>query len=533
MRRIPARFVVLAVISAALQILPFPIAGPVPLWRTAFAWIALLPLLYALLGRDKEDRPLSMLQSGAIGYLCGILWYAGNCYWIYQTMYLYGGLPKPVALGILFLFALYLGLYHALFGSILGVLRRSNLTRNQILLFAPFVWVAVELARARITGFPWDLLGLTQIDNPVLSRLAPITGTYGLSFFIAFVNALWLMRIVVRERRFIRPLLTVAGIVLFLGYLFALHALPVPQQNPTTATVNLVQENLSVGAERVGPPETTQQLLDSFTNLSTHPSPAFLSGIPEISGTPEVVMLHKSGPSDLPEGEDHTQSWQPQTDLIVWPEAPSGFFTNDPDFHQRMNDVLASSSQALLIIGSIGIDPNSAPKAIVRTSNTTPLHIFTPGPVHSTHDGGVSVTTTPATTRSTSSRSASTFPSRTSSSSPASSPPEWATWIAAPFAPLSSFRGHTYATFVCYESIFGDEIRQFVKNGAEVLVNISDDGWYGDTSAAWQHLNMVRMRAIENHRWILRSTNTGVDQPPSMPLRPTATSSCTLIRSLH
>jgi apolipoprotein N-acyltransferase len=70
--------------------------------------------------------------------------------------------------------------------------------------------------------------------------------------------------------------------------------------------------------------------------------------------------------------------------------------------------------------------------------------------------------------------------------------------------------GHVYGAFVCYESIFADEIRQFVRDGAEVLVNISDDGWYGDTSAAWQHLNMVRMRAIENHRWILRSTNTGV-----------------------
>jgi apolipoprotein N-acyltransferase len=69
---------------------------------------------------------------------------------------------------------------------------------------------------------------------------------------------------------------------------------------------------------------------------------------------------------------------------------------------------------------------------------------------------------------------------------------------------------HVYGAFVCYESIFGDEIRQFVRDGAQVLVNISDDGWYGDTSAPWQHLNMVRMRAIENHRWILRATNTGI-----------------------
>jgi len=70
--------------------------------------------------------------------------------------------------------------------------------------------------------------------------------------------------------------------------------------------------------------------------------------------------------------------------------------------------------------------------------------------------------------------------------------------------------GHSFGVFICYESVFADEVRHFAKNGAEVFVNISDDGWYGDTSAPWQHLNMARMRAIENDRWILRATNTGV-----------------------
>jgi apolipoprotein N-acyltransferase len=69
---------------------------------------------------------------------------------------------------------------------------------------------------------------------------------------------------------------------------------------------------------------------------------------------------------------------------------------------------------------------------------------------------------------------------------------------------------HRYGVFICYEAVFADEVRQFARLGAEVLVNISDDAWYGDTSAAWQHLNMARMRAIENRRWILRDTNTGV-----------------------
>ena len=70
--------------------------------------------------------------------------------------------------------------------------------------------------------------------------------------------------------------------------------------------------------------------------------------------------------------------------------------------------------------------------------------------------------------------------------------------------------GHRFGVFICYESVFASEIRHFADNGAQVLVNISDDGWYGDTSAPWQHLNMARMRAIENRRWILRDTNSGV-----------------------
>jgi apolipoprotein N-acyltransferase len=75
---------------------------------------------------------------------------------------------------------------------------------------------------------------------------------------------------------------------------------------------------------------------------------------------------------------------------------------------------------------------------------------------------------------------------------------------------LFETRGKKYGVFICYESIFGDDIRRFVDDGSQVLVNISDDGWYGDTSAPWEHLDMVRMRAIENNRWVLRATNTGL-----------------------
>jgi len=70
--------------------------------------------------------------------------------------------------------------------------------------------------------------------------------------------------------------------------------------------------------------------------------------------------------------------------------------------------------------------------------------------------------------------------------------------------------GHNYGVFICYEAVFPHEVRRFAQRGAEVFVNISDDGWFGESGAPWQHLNMARMRAVENHRWLLRCTNSGI-----------------------
>src|SRR5580698_2687271 len=126
MRLIPARLWAMAVLSGVLQVLPFPIAGPVPVWRTAFCWVALLPLLMALTGKDASGNPLRVKQGAWLGYASGFTWYLGNCYWIYRTMHIYGGIAEPAAAGILILFCLYLGLYHALFGALIAALRRAT-----------------------------------------------------------------------------------------------------------------------------------------------------------------------------------------------------------------------------------------------------------------------------------------------------------------------------------------------------------------------------------------------------------------------
>jgi len=109
-------------------------------------------------------QPASAGQGFLLGYVCGILWYAGTCYWIYGTMRQYGGLSTPWALLALFLFCCYLGLYHGFFGLILSVLA-SPRDHRRALVIAPFLWVAVELARTRITGFPW-IIRLCVVSRP-------------------------------------------------------------------------------------------------------------------------------------------------------------------------------------------------------------------------------------------------------------------------------------------------------------------------------------------------------------------------------
>ncbi len=481
MRAISAREWALAALSGVLQVLPFPIAGPVPAWRAAFCWIALLPLLWAVLGNDKQGKPLTVKQAAALGHLCGFVWYLGNCYWIYQTMYLYGGLPKPVAAGILLLFCLYLGLYHLLFAALIAAFR-SRLGRQAALLLSPFAWVAVELARSRITSLPWDLLGIAQVDNPLLTRLAPFTGVYGISFVIAAINALWLVRIQIRERRHTRLILTILGVGIVVLYVVGLRRVQAPVVLHADATATLVQENLEVGAAATGPQPSTQQLLESFSYLSRHPGTRLILGMPELRSTPVVDFLPKPAPTT--------------TNLIVWPESPAPFEENDPQFQAALSS-LAREANAPIIAGNIGLERSSEEERGYKLFNSaafiTPQGEFA-GRYNKMHlvPFGEYV------------------PYKELFFFAKNLLNEVGTFNPGTARSVFNVNGHHYGTFICYESIFGDEVRHFTQAGADVLINISNDGWYGDTSAPWQHLNMVRMRAIENHRWVLRATNTGV-----------------------
>ncbi|MGA7291845.1 MAG: apolipoprotein N-acyltransferase [Terriglobales bacterium] len=464
----------LTLASAALQILIFPLPG-----LNWLAWVAVAPLLVAILRARVPQTlqldghshllPATPWQGFALGYACGICWFAGTCYWIFDTMHRYGGLPLPLALLALILFCLYVGLYHALFGLLLAwVAGAKTIGSNDLsaafirraLASAPFLWVAVELARTRITAFPWELLGYSQTGNFGLTRIATLTGVYGLSFEIVLVNSVFAAAFLApKERR--KWLLTAAcgaAVVLQVGELLA------PPRVPTDHAAVLVQPDIPILEGAMWTKAYFQGTLQDLSTVS--------------------LQTAKEKPDQ-------------HVDLIVWPESPSPFYTSDPSFRDAVS-ALAQHSDAWVLAGSIGTTPatqngregseifNSA--ALVSPQgewverydkvHLVPFGEYLPFPRLFAFAGGLT-------------KEVGEF-QRGSSRKPLDA------------------GGERLGVFICYESIFPDEVRQGPLQGADVLVNISNDGWYGDSGAWKQHLQQTRMRAIENDRWLLAATNTGM-----------------------
>ena len=156
----------LVLLSAILQVVIFPLEN-----LYILGWVAIAPLLVAIfqarrpgplqLQGVEKFAPANAQQGFLLGYACGILWYGGTCYWVFNTMKQYGGIGMVGAFGLLILFCLYLALYHGAFGLIVSLLARKS--SRLALVGAPFAWVAVELARTRISGFPWDQIGRAHV----------------------------------------------------------------------------------------------------------------------------------------------------------------------------------------------------------------------------------------------------------------------------------------------------------------------------------------------------------------------------------
>jgi apolipoprotein N-acyltransferase len=482
----------LTLLSAVLQVVIFPLPGMY--W---FSWIAVAPLLVAILRArspetlqlDDQARllPATPWQGFVLGYVCGMLWFAGTCYWIFDTMHRYGGLPVPAAVLALVLFCMYVGLYHGMFGLLLALFAGSKQVGSKIagpkpvasgasirraLAAAPFLWVAVELARTRITAFPWELLGYSQTANFGLTRITTLTGVYGLSFDIALVNSVFAAAFLApreggnQRRKWLLGAACAAAVILQAGQLLA------PPAFLTDRSALLVQPNIPILEGAMWTRTYFQDTLRDLTALS----------------------MHRTGEKPDAEKSD------PYYDLIVWPESPSPFYTNDPLFRDAVS-ALARQAGTWVVTGSIGISSamhsgggsgessqifNSA--ALVNPQgewvgrydkvHLVPFGEYLPFPQVFGFAGGLT-------------KEVGEFQRGASRT------------------PLAA-GGERFGTFICYESIFPDEVRQGPLQGAQVLLNISNDGWYGDSGAWAQHLQQTQMRAIENDRWLLAGTNTGM-----------------------
>ncbi len=181
---------------------------------------------------------------------------------------------------------------------------------------------------------------------------------------------------------------------------------------------------------------------------------------------------------------------EPHPDLLVWPEVPAPFYYyDDPQFRERM-DQLARVAHTSFLLGVVTHTAQGAPmnSAVVISPagelvsrydkiKLVPFGEFVPWPFDAV--------------------------ARHISS-------EAGDFQAGTQVVVSPVGAHKIATFICYESAFPNLVRQFAAKGAEALVTISNDGWFGHSAARAQHLDMVRMRAVENRRWIPRSTNDGI-----------------------
>ena len=471
------KLVAAAALSAGLLELPFPLAGPLPVWRSVFAWFGLVPLLLAVLSSACVDSPRPLRRSFLLAWFCGVLWYAGNCYWVRDVMLQYGDMPPFAPSLLLAGYSLVLGLYFGLFGLGVMLVRRASGSTRWALASAPVLWAGLELAASRITSVPWDQLGYSQVDNTLVNQLAPWTGVYGISFVLVAVNALIAGGLILDRCSGRRPW-GIAGALLLMGCGAGL--LIAPPRPPGTATAVLVQPNLDVaGDNRWEGPEWDRQIAE-FTRLAAEQCKTYIAGTPQ---------------TGAPRGEIVCPPYPTHPELVVWPESPAPFFETDPRLQQALKQI-ASQTQAPLVVGNVGMDFSDEEQgwrdynsALVLDANRErvgrydKIHLVPFGeyvPYQNLLFFARKLT------------------GRVSKFTPGSE------------RKVFTLNGHRYGVFICYESVFADEVREFAANGAQVLVNISDDGWYGDTSAPWQHLHMERMRAIENRRWILRDTNNGI-----------------------
>ena len=465
-----------AAVSGLLLVFAFE-----PFNHTLLAWIALAPLLYVLTGEIEWKRAL------VCGWLAGVTFFFFSTNWITHSMIQFGGMAKPLAYGASLLFSSVVAFFPSLFAVVMARLVRAFGYRA--LLLAPFVWVATEWLRGSITGATWNALGISLVGSG-LALWARIGGVYLLSGVLVLASALLVCwrRAIPQNSRFVTQLLILSVAVLVVSFLFSTSSLPGVPISDVFRKINSSAE-VSVAAVQPDIP------------LSIYDSPGEASEYFE-----RTLKLTR---------DTISQARDQKPELIIWAESPLTLnYEQDEAVRSRL-DELVRQTGAYLIFSAIArngeqyfnsaqtIAPPSGSQPVRQLSRYDKIRLVPFGEyVPFRFVLGYFV---PAMV-------GDFAPGRENTVNSLRLKTQTAV-IQNQEAPPGLERTTNFArigTFICYEAAYPNLVRQFVRNGATLLINISNDAWFGNTAGARQHLAHARMRAIENNRDLVRVTNSGI-----------------------
>ena len=410
-----------------------------------------MPLLLALDGTTGW-------RAARLGYVAGAVSALGLLYWTSFVVVQYGGLPLPVGITVMVALCLAFALFPALFGWAQGRVCRSFGTAG--LLAAPFLWVSTELLRVHtFFEFPWCLLGYSQYRNLPVIQVASVGGVYGVSFIVASSSAL--LAFATRAKEGSRRRAAFFALIGIVGGAWAGGAWVMrrPLEESGRVRVGLVQGGIR-----------QDEKWDKDAGW-------------------KHVLVHL----DLTD-----QAAARDARLVVWPESAVPFlYDENPAFAQTLrwtaqrlgiylffgnDDREVSGGEERDLVGAKMIDPTGNVVLRYHKIHLVPFGEYVPLQPIFTFGGRFGAKLV---------RQVSDFVPGTK-------------------AVVGPVDGHLVGGYICYEAIFPGLARRFAAAGAELLVNVTNDAWYGTTSAPHQHLAMAALRAVENRRYMVRAANTGI-----------------------
>ena len=405
--------------------------------------------LVPLLKSLENETPMAALR---LGFAAGLAHSLTLIYWVIIVMGHYGHLPLLVSVGILILFSLYLSIYPALFAWGYSLTGRSFLGSFK----AAGLWVALEYVRANLlTGFPWCLLGHTQYTNLEAIQIADLVGAYGTSFVVVLSGALIYGLLLEQNpgRWKLEAPVVLLTLALTLGYGFYRMSDSRPAQG--SIRVAIAQGNIDQSVK--WNPAYQEKTLQIYKTLTLQSQPF---------GPDLVVWPETAVPLFFQDGEPLSRSV-----LRTAREAGAHVIFGSPAYRREKGSV-SFFNRAYLASPNAEITGSYDKVHLVPFGEYVPMKRFLP------------------------------FVQRLVVAAGDFLPGD-------KVAPLE-FPKAAAGILICFESIFPELGRAMTQNGATLLVNLTNDAWYGMSSAPYQHFSMAVFRAVENRRPVVRAANTGI-----------------------